>query len=420
MAAVANTKSTMDAFFKKVYADKIENLIPKSSRLQQDCKFVSAEKREGGTYNQPVALSRSHGWTLSTSGDAFPLNQPEPARSDVAEVSGSSFVLRDAISYDAAAAAVKGDRAFVNGTSYLVENMAETASFILELQLLHGQRNLGVVESRSNDSGTTQTFVFSKATFIAAMWSGLEKGFVEFYDGATLLTPSEVQVSAVVIDSRAVTFVGTETELDAVNTAIGSNTPGVFLRGTKSSGMVGLITQVSNSGSLFGIDAALWSLWAGNTLATTGTLTFAKIIQAVDKPVARGLMSDMRFYVNPGSWTDCQNDLAALRRYANKAGGKLEQGAEELVYYGQNGSIELVPHIFMKPSEAFGMPKGKAIRLGSSDTTFSLPGQSAGKYWENLPDHAGYGTRCFWNQAGFLPCPAQGILISGIVNSSNA
>jgi hypothetical protein len=410
----------MDAMFKKVYAKNVENLIPKSSRLQQDCKFVPAEQREGGSYNQPVALSRSHGWTLSTAGDAFALNAPEPARSDVAVVTGSSFVLRDAISYDAAAKAVKGDRAFVNGTSYLIENMTDTASFVLELQLMHGQRNVGVVESRSNDSGTTQTFVFSKATFIAAMWSGLEKGFVEFYNGATLLTPSETQVVSVAIETRAVTFTGTESELDAVEAAIGANTPGVFLRGTKSAGMVGLISQVSNTGNMFDIDAATWSLWAGNTLATTGTLTFAKIIQSVDKPVSRGLMSDMRFYVSPRSWTDCQNDLAALRRYANKAGGKLEQGAEELVYYGQNGSIELVPHIFMKPSEAFGMPKGKAIRLGASDTTFSLPGQSAGKYWENLPDHAGYGTRCYWNQAGFLPCPAQGILISGIVNSVDA
>lgn len=417
----AHTVALMDHMTKEVYADSLEKAIPETARLQKDIKFVGADKREGKVYVQPVQLTRAHGWTLNTSGEAFPLNPPEPSRGDDARVSGSSFVLRDVISYDAAAKALKSPRSFVTGTSYMLENMQETASFVLETQLLHGQRDVGVLESRSNDSGTSQTFVFTVGSFIAALWSGMENGFVQFYGGSSglLLNNTEVQVTAVDVDTRAVTFTGTEAELDAVNADLANGTK-VYLRDTKDAGMVGLISQVSNTGLMFSINAATYSLWKGNTYsAASGALSFAKIIKAVDKPVNRGMPGSMRFYVSPSSWSDCMNDLAALRRFADKAGGSLEQGAEDLVFYGQNGKISIVPHILMKPSEAFGIPTEgrKVIRLGASELTFSMPGSGKGEYWENLPSHAGYGTRCYWNQAVLLSAPSKGVLINGIVNS---
>lgn len=424
MAQSANTVDTLSGLFKEVYADELKNLVPAAAKIQKDAPFVSRDKQEGNVYHQPIRLTRAHGWTLSTSGDAFALNPAEPARSDDAQVQGSSFILREVISYSAAAKLSSGKgadrkRAYVAGTSYMVENMTETAAFVLELQCLYGQTSLGTIASRSNDSGTSQTFVFSAATFIAAMWSGLEYGFVDFYNGATKLNSrGDVQVDAVDVDTRAVTFTGLEADLDDVNTA--GTSAVVYLRGTYAAGMLGIRGQVANTGSMFSITAADYSLWAGNTYsAASGSLSFAKIMRAMNKPVNRGLMGDMKFYINPKSWTDCQNDLAALRRYANSAGGKLEQGADALLYHGQAGSVELVPHIFMKPSEAIGVPKGKMIRLGASELTFSPPGLDEGKFWELLPDHAGYGTRCYWNQAIFIPCPSQCVLINNIVNSDD-
>ncbi len=414
--------SLLDYAFKDVYASDLMDLVPSTSRLQKDIKFVGNDQREGRAFVQPVRLTRPHGWVLDTSGGAYPLADVVPSEGDDARVTGSSFTLRDVMSYDAAAKAQKGKRAFINGTSHMVEGMADMASFVLELQLLHGQRNIGVLESRSDDSGTSQTFVFNVATFIAAVWSGLENGYVEFYTAAgAALTPSGAQVTAVDVDNRAVTFLGTEAELDAVNADL-ANSPEVFLRSTKSAGMVGLIKQAGNTGSMFGINAAEYSLWKGNTYATTGTLTFAKIIRAVDKTVVRGSTGPMRFYVSPHSWSDCMNDLAALRRYADKAGGKLEQGADELQFHGQNGAISIVPHIFMKPSEALGLPTGgsKVKRLGASDITFTMPGQSEDTYFENLPSHAGVGTRVYWHQAVFANCPAQLVHVSGIVNTPAA
>lgn len=420
----ANNLTTMDGLFKEVYGDSVMELVPNAARLIKDFAFVSRDKREGNRFNQPVRLTRAHGWTLSTAGDAFALHPPEPAQHDNAQVQGSSFVLRDAISYDAAMKSLgggKGDkRAFVEGTSHVVENMSETASFVLELQCMYGQSSLATLSTRVTDNGTSQVYGVTAATFVAAIWSGLENGYVEVWtsNGATNLTPSGAQITAVDVENARLTFSGVEAELDAINTA-GAGTL-LYLRDTKSAGMVGIRSQIANTGSLFGINAAQFSLWAGNSYTiSSGAASFVHIMRAMNKPVGRGLMGDYKFYLNPSTWTDCMNDLAALRRLTDKAGGgDIKQGAGGLEFYCQSGSVELVPHIFVKPSEMLGVPKGKGMRLGASDITFNMPG--VGKVWENLPDHAGVGIRCYWNQAIFLPCPAQCVLISGIVNSDQA
>jgi hypothetical protein len=410
------------ALLKEVYGDELKDLVPKAARLQKDAKFVSRDKQEGNLYHQPVKVTRSHGWTLSTSGDAFPLNQAQPARTADAQVRGSSFVLREVISYDAAAKLLSGKgesrkRAFVAGSAFMVENMTETAAFVLEMQLLHGQRDIGVVSSVSG-SGTTRTYVLTAATFIPALWAGLENGYVDAFDttGATQRNATgSFQVTAVNVESRSITLSGIDAELTATVA-----TDKFYLRDTKSAGMTGLLSIASNSGTLFNISASTYSLWAGNSYsAGSAALSYIKILQAMNKPVNRGLMSDVIGYVSPKSWTDCMNDLSALRQYVGKAGGEIEQGSDGIKFHGQSGSMELVPHILMKPSEAVFFPKGELMRPGASELTFQTPGKSDKELFEHLPDHAGYGLRNYWNQALFCAAPAKCLLVTDIVNSDD-
>lgn len=56
MAIQANTLATLDGFFKNVYANKLEKLVPEDARLQQLVKFLPKEKMPGLQYNQPVVL----------------------------------------------------------------------------------------------------------------------------------------------------------------------------------------------------------------------------------------------------------------------------------------------------------------------------------------------------------------------------
>jgi hypothetical protein len=421
MAAIDPT--VVAGLFKEVYGDSVENLVPESARLQKDAKFVSRDKQEGNKYHQPIKTTRSHGWTLATGGQAFPLNPAQPAQSADATVQGTDFVLREVISYNVASRLLAGKgearkRAFVAGSAYMVENMTETSAFVLETQLLHGQRDIGIVNARISGTGTTsQVFSITAATFIPALWAGMENGFIEAFDttAATQRNPSaDMQVTAVDVENLRITVSGNAAELDTVVA-----TDKFYLRGTKSAGMVGACKIASNTGSLFGVDAATYSLWNGNTFsAGSAALSFVKVLQGLNKPINRGLNKDVVGYISPKSWTDCMNDLAALRRYSDKA-GEMEQGTDSIKFHGQSGSVELVPHILMKPSEALFFPKGAFIRLGSSELSFNTPGMAEKDFFQQLPDHAGYSLRCFWSQALFCATPAKLLLINNIVNSDD-
>jgi hypothetical protein len=51
-----NTITTLNGFFKNVYADKLENLIPEGVKLAKMIPFQSPVKRMGLEYKQPVTL----------------------------------------------------------------------------------------------------------------------------------------------------------------------------------------------------------------------------------------------------------------------------------------------------------------------------------------------------------------------------
>ena len=56
MADAPNTLTTMAGYYKKVYGDKLDNVIPASSVLYDLIDFEDAEKI-GDSYNFPVLLS---------------------------------------------------------------------------------------------------------------------------------------------------------------------------------------------------------------------------------------------------------------------------------------------------------------------------------------------------------------------------
>jgi len=193
------------------------------------------------------------------------------------------------------------------------------------------------------------------------------------------------------VTTRTVTLVGNSAELDAITTG-----DLFYLRGCKANGMTGMVTIAANTGTLWTIPGASWSLFQGNTHAAgSAALTFSLVMKALNRPINRGMRGRYLLYVSPKSWTDTNNDLSALRRYADKAGGKVEQGNEFIGYYSQSGAIEIRPHLYMMPSIALGFPAGKVKRIGSTDLTFSLPGSSQ-NFFTELPDNAGYQLKAYW------------------------
>jgi len=423
------TRDTVEGYFKQKYGE-IEKAVPEFAILQKRIAF-SEQDRVGDYFNFPVFLTRSHGVTFNgvTTGTAFTLNDAVSAVSKNAQVQGTEFVLREKVAYGTLTAAQKaGPEAFGAIMTEVVMGMKESAAFYLEALMLYGQSSsgIGLVQAQSDDSGTSQSFQITKATWAPGLWAQMENAFVDVWSASYAgkrNSGGTMQVTAIDADNRIITCLGTEAEMDAI-----AATDIFVFRGHTASTtptfecFAGLDKIGNNTGSLFNIDAATYNLWKSSTYDASGTsLTMGKIQAALTKAVVRGLQEDVQVLVSVYGWTDLNNDLSALRRYTEETKTEMTLGTNSICFYGANGGkLEIIPHAMMMAGQFKIQPFDRMKRIGSSDVTFKIPGatgQNANMFTE-LSDAAGAQLRCYADQAIILTSPAKAVAGSGIVNHS--
>jgi hypothetical protein len=178
---------------------------------------------------------------------------------------------------------------------------------------------------------------------------------------------------------------------------------------------VGLDRIMTNSGLLFNINAATYNLWKANTFAVGGALTLAKIQEGVAVAAQRGLSEDVELFVNPAVWQDLSTEQVTYRMmdssYSNKKG---VNGFEGLEFHSQNGKITVYAHKYVKEGEAFLLPTRRAVRIGSSDISFNIPGTDNGQIFIQNPTSAGFQFRIFSQQALLVVKPALCVKFTGI------
>lgn len=424
--ADTNTVSTLDGLFKEVYADGVKHLLPDCVKILKEVKF-SERTRIGDSYHQPVTLSGEHGVTYALAGaGAFTLDAPVVHTNKDAVVDGSQVVLRSYIDYEAASKAVSGGtKAFVGATSHLVMNMTESLAKRLETSLLYGRSGIGQFSSITDVNATTEKLTIDTATWASGIWSGSEGAIIELFNG-TSQVGSDYTISAVDAANRVITVTASSGDITTLKSTIaGSPTPtlDIFFKSAYDGGsnyneMLGIDKIITTSGSVFGIDNSAYSLWAGNSYAVgSAALTQAKVDAAVALAVGRGLNENACLWVSPVTWGNLNTDQSAKRRYdSSYKSSKGDDGFESIVYYSQNGMIEVKPHSIVKEGEAFLMPMERVQRIGSTDLTFNRPG-AEGKFFKELENKAGYEYRSYANQAVFLTHPARFVKFTGIVNT---
>lgn len=402
--ADVQTKASLDALYKEVYAGKLNNLRPDFGILTEKIKFKEA-KKTGRKYNQPVVLTHEHGFTYG--GGLQQLKAAVVAESSNAEIQGNSLTLRTAFSYEAAANMLSGGKeAFTTATQYRFKSMMEAATYRLEAQMINGDSGLGVIDSA--DDGADKV-VIKDSDWAPGIWAGSERASIDIYsaDGLTLRVGN---VEVVSVDAALKTLqLAIGTDLSSV-----VDTDVIHFSGAKGEEMVGLRNIVSNAGNLYGINGANYSLWQGNVSDVGGALTLKKIYQGVNRAVGKGLREDIDVLVSPATFSSLAADEAALRRY-NANSKKAENGFDSIQYFGPSGVIKIIVHPMMREGEAIAFPMKDAERIGATDITFKTPGRSDEMFLQ-MPEHNGYECRLYSEQALFLPCPAKGILFSGITN----
>ena len=427
------TVTQLSGLFKEKYAKKVETLYTAATILQQDIDFVPAEQQNGLNYNQPVVMSPEQGFTYAApnaTGTSGPtMNAAISMIMQNATVAPYQLAARWVLNYESAARSVAAG-AFERGALLQLTNVVEQAKNRNELSMLYGQEGFGVAASSVNVNATSTNLTFDVGTWADATFGICLNAEVQFFDtvtGALISsgTDSIFTVTAVSTLTRVVKVTGTAAGITALDAATAAGSVDIFFNGSRTSAAVynempGLSKIITNTGTLFGIDASAYDLWKGNTYsASSAALTFAKLQSAMALPVGKGLLEDVTTYVNPKTWSNLLSEQAALRMYdSSYSASTLKNGSKALEFYGVSGKNTIKMHPFVKQGDAFVIPTARFMRAGSTDVSLTIPGaRGDNALFVDLQDSMGYQSKLYSAQTLFTSSPAKSLKITSIVNS---
>lgn len=403
--AISNTVTTLNGLFKEIYADNLENLIPEGTKFMKKVPFSGRKKELGSLYHQPVILGLEHGVTYAgATEDDFSLELPVSGVIKDAQVQGSQMMLRSRLGIAAASRASGGEpKAFENATKFLVRNMARSIAKRVEVNMFYGNAGLAIVNSVSGLVISVQA-----SEWAPGIWAGGENMPIEIRSSAGVLR-GYANLSNVDMDNKGLT-------VDIMPAGVVA-TDVIWFKGAYGKEAAGIHAILTNSGTLFNINAAQYNLFKGNQLDIGGNpLSFARVEEAIARAVEKGLESDVTVFVNPKTWADLLTEQAALRMYdSSYSSAKTESGSKEIMFYGQNGKVEIVPSIYVKEGYSYVLCMDEMLRVGSTDITFKRPDQGD-SFFRELENSAGYELRAYSDQALFCFAPGKCTLIKGILN----
>jgi hypothetical protein len=360
--AVTNTPTTLASRLKNVYADGITSIIPNSTELMKRLKFRK-ELELGKKAVFDVQLSHEHGFTVGQG--ELTLNAAIAQTSANAEVDAYQIILRSRVSYDLISRAKTTKAAFARFNDSKFIPMVESFQKRQEIYAIYGRDGLGKV--LSNTGGA---LVITTDTWAPSLWLGTE-GLVLVAADSKLATATQhdgdLTITSIAVDTRTVTVSGTSSSVVA-NDHLFYKGDINFSTDTHNA-PVGLMSIARNTGSLYGISATTYTLWASSAYdCGTSGLTLAKVLEAAAKAADKGCDEKLTCLVPVKAFQNLVSDQAALRKYdASYSKSKLENGTESLAFFGATGLIEIVPYQYMKQGEFVMFPERYTSLIGSSE-----------------------------------------------------
>jgi len=310
------------------------------------------------------------------------------------------MVLRSQLSVGAASRAVTNKNAFESATKLLFGNMLKSMYHRLEIQLMYGQKGIGIVETV-----TGNVIKIEDHEWASAIWNGSKGARIQFYSTADVLR-GVASVVSVDYATKEVTF-------DLVPGSVVA-TDILFFEGAKDKEFIGLHAISEKSGTLFGIDNTQYDLFKAN-IVNVGTnfsggeavLSFAKVEEAIAAAMDKGLgEEEVTLICSPRSWNNLLTEQAAKREYdSSYKSTEIETGSRAIKFHGQNGTIKIMASTFCKEGFAYAFVEKDLHRIGSCDVTFELPGYG-GEIFRILENANGFELRAYTDQALLSSRPA--------------
>lgn len=409
MFAVANTPTTLEGDFKDVFKSSgLVNAIPKWALVQDRWKFEEAEAGLGQFYIFGVILQKEQGFTYAPSSGVNSgvqtMNASVAGYVGQAQVEGYAIYLRSRLAYDAAAKASRaGKKAFAQAYGAVLKNMKESHQFRLELSLLYGRDGLGIVDA--NNSGTLTITADSWATGIWA--SGMKDAILEAFTGTGASVSQhngDLTITSVSVANKTVTVSGT-------NSAVVQNDV-LYFKGARTTTTykecAGLYRILTNTGSLFNIDAASYELWKSQYYAVNGNISLTAIMNAASLGMSFGLEKAVQL-IAPEKFAQLASDEAALRRYVQDT-TNTKRGVKGISFMLGSVDVEILPHPLIKQGHSMMLSEDSIHRVGATDITFALPGSSE-PMEVHVTDSTAIEIRSMSDQGIYSESPAQCVLL---------
>lgn len=411
--AVSNDPQTMVGDFKNLYKESgLVNAIPSHLIVQDRWKFEEADAGLGQFFVFGVTLQKEQGFTYAPSSGVNSgvqtLNAAVAGYIGQAQVEGFAIYLRSRLSYDAAAKASRaGKKAFAQAYGAVLKNMKESHQYRLELSLLYGRDGLGTVDTNAGGGVLTIT----AATWATGIWASGMKGAI--LEAFTTVAASATQhngdltISSISVSAKSITVTGTSAAV----------APGdiLYFKGARTTTgfneCAGLYRILTNTGTLFNIDAASYELWKSQSYAVGGNLSLTAIMNAAALGMSFGLKKAV-LLTAPEKFAQLATDEAALRRYIQDV-SETKRGVKGISFMLGSVDVEILPHPLVKQGTPMMLPEDSVHRVGAVDVTMSMPGSSE-PMQVHVTDSTALEIRSMSDQGIYLECPAQAVLLTGV------
>lgn len=425
---------TLNAAFKVQYADKMNSLVPDMAPIMSKVSFVSAEKKAGSTYIQPVILSLDQGFTCyGTNDQVISMQAPISHTIKQAQVNSCAYGGRSQVTYTALSRAMGGKQAFIEATAHIVESLTKSFTHLMEGTHWYGGTGLATVSAATAALNVSRVDVTGENS-AAFLFLGGEGMPIEIWNSTStaMVLSTEITAVDVGLDYAGNEYAGLSLKLASV-TGLSNGTSYVIYRkgfaGVEAKGIKYMLTNDVN----FGIDAAVNGLWRANRYAAgSSALSFAVLSKAVAKGIGRGLTGKLTGICNPKAFRQLMPDYVSLgdinygstssdtqksnRKGSSKDGDQkhLVHGVKEMNFYVDSVETSLESSEFCKGGDAFFLNLEDIIRVGSTAPTFNLPGFGDGHYFMPRPEFNSAELRILADESIFSAALNKQLIITGI------
>lgn len=404
------------------------NPMPSVDTLASDAPFVAKERREGRNYNFPIRLGLPGGITFDDTNTAFTTKDPVAAVWKEATITGSSILAQDDIPYNDVFATMNGIAAGGSANAYMdkwdesMEGLMLSAELYRELALLCGPgptstaaASLATVNASVSGANLAapQVVNITTATWRPGLWQRVIGHLFDVYqsDGSTLRAADVTLQAVVEATNRLQLFKSGSSATVAANDII-------LPRGAIDVSCYGLEAICANTGSLFGIDAAVYPQWRVSSASIGGALNRAKVLGYLGQLKAKGVKEGGTLYLAAGPVGDLIEEANTLQRWTDEAKQTRVQGTNAVEFLTQIGPVVCKVHDYFKQGTGIFLPKKNGmVRVGQTDNTFTNGKNEM--FLQELESKAGSRIRCFSHQAPVLQLPYQAMVMSGITSTYN-